>query len=270
MPKRNLKQCLAENGFILNGYCTIPSPFAAELYACQGWDSVTLDLQHGLIGYESALGILQAITWTDVVPLARVPWLEPGIIMKLLDAGVMGITCPMINTAEEAERLVRYCKYPPRGERSTGPLRAALVNGPEYLGKANELVNVFAMVETVEAVENIAEITAVDGLNGIYIGPQDLSMSLGKGPRGEKLDPEVDAAIEKVLRQCIKRGLVAGVIAPTPEYALQMLQRGFRFVTLSGDARALMAQAKRWVDGVRELTSAFSSDHRARNGHASL
>jgi 4-hydroxy-2-oxoheptanedioate aldolase len=255
MIGKSLKQRLTERGYVLNGYLTIPNAFSAELYARQGWDAVTIDLQHGLVGYESAVHILQALTAIDVSPLVRVPWLEPGLIMKLLDAGAVGITCPMINTADEAERLVRYCKYPPQGERSAGPLRAALVNGSDYIARANDLVNVFAMIETAEAVANVAEITAVDGLDGIYLGPQDLSMSIGKGPRGETLDPAVDAMIERVLQACIAKGLVAGIIAPTPQYAVQMLQRGFRFITLPGDARALMMQAKSWVDGVRGLAA---------------
>jgi 4-hydroxy-2-oxoheptanedioate aldolase len=252
---RSLKERLAEKKYVLNGYCTMPGTLSAEIYSRQGWDAVTIDMQHGAIGYDFALPILQAITASGVVPLVRVPWLEPGLIMKLLDAGALGITSPMINTAEDAERLVRYCKYPPRGERSTGPLRASMIYGADYIGRANAMVNVFAMIETAEAVENVEKITAVDGLDGIYIGPQDLSMSLGKGPRREELDPEVDAAVERILQQCIKRNLVAGIIAPTPDHALKLIKRGFRFITMSNDARALAAQAKSLVDGVHKLVA---------------
>jgi 4-hydroxy-2-oxoheptanedioate aldolase len=139
-----------------------------------------VDMQHGVIGYDVALTILQSLTAIDVVPLVRLPWLEPGIIMKLLDSGALGITCPMINTAKEAERLVRYCKYPPRGKRSAGPLRAAMIYGSDYIRKANDLVNVFAVIETAEAIVNVEEITAVDGIDGIYLGPRSLHVA-GRG-----------------------------------------------------------------------------------------
>ncbi len=250
---RTLKERLAAKPYVLNGYIAMPGAFSAEVYARQGWDVVTLDMQHGAIGYDVALTILQSLTAIDVVPLVRVPWLEPGIIMKLLDAGALGITCPMINDAKDAEQLVRYCKYPPRGERSTGPLRAQMIYGADYIKQANGLVNVFAMIETAEAIENVDEITSVDGIDGIYLGPQDLSMSLGVGPRSDELAPVVEAAIDRVLEHCLRKNLIVGMIAPNAEHAARLIKRGVRFVTMSNDARALAAQAKSLVDGVHKL-----------------
>ena len=249
---RTLKERLAEKPYVLNGYCAMPSAFAAEVYARAGWDAVTIDMQHGAIGYDVALTILQALAAVDVVPLVRVPWLEPGIIMKLLDAGALGITCPMVSTAAQAEQLVRYAKYPPRGERSAGPLRASMIYGSDYISKANERINLFAMIETAEAIENVDEITATDGIDGIYIGPADLSLSLGAGQRGEVLSPVVEAAIDRILNSCARRNLIVGMIASNAEQAAALIKRGVRFVTLSNDARALQAQAKAWVEGVRK------------------
>jgi 4-hydroxy-2-oxoheptanedioate aldolase len=248
-----LQERLAAKGYILNGYCAMPGAFSAELYAGQGWDAVTLDLQHGLIGYESAVAMLQAIAASGVLPLVRLPWLDPGLIMKMLDSGALGVTCPMINDAASAERLVRYAKYPPRGERSMGPIRAAAIYGADYPERANRTTSVLAMIETTEAVENIDAIAAVEGLDGIYIGPADLAVSMGKPVQLEAPDPAVEAAIAHVLERVTARGLVCGIFAPTPERAWALVERGFRFVTLSSDARALLAQTAAWVGGFRKL-----------------
>ena len=251
-----LTERLAKKGHVLNGYCAIPCAFSAELYARQGYDAVTLDLQHGLIGFDTAVPMLQALSSTDVLPLVRLPWLDPGLIMKVLDSGALGVTCPMINSAADAERLVRYSTYPPRGERSFGPIRAASVYGADYVSGSNRTVSVLAMIETAEAVENVDKIAAVDGLTGIYIGPGDLAISMGKPVQLGDFHPEVDAAIETVLRTCISRRLVAGIFAPTPEHAWRLVQRGFNFITLSSDARALLEQTQRWVSGFRRLSQA--------------
>lgn len=248
-----LRQQVREKGYVLNGYCQMPGTFSAELYARQGWDAVTLDLQHGLIGYDTALPMVQAMAPTGVLLLARVPWLDPAIIMKLLDAGVLGVTCPMVNTAADAERLVQYCKYPPRGERSYGPIRAGLLYGSDYAARANEAVSVLAMVETAEAVENLDKILAVADLDGVYIGATDLALSMGR-PMGQKeLDPAVESAVEHVLQQCRKRGVIAGMIARDPDQAGRLVQRGFQFITLSSDMQALAGQARQWVQGCRAI-----------------
>ncbi len=246
---------MAGKGYLLNGYCAIPAAFSAELYAGQGWDSITLDLQHGLIGYESAVAMLQAITASGVLPLVRLPWLDPGLIMKMLDSGALGITCPMINDAESADRLVRYCKYPPRGERSMGPIRAAAVYGADYAERANRTTSVLAMIETEEAVRNIDAIAAVEGLDGVYIGPADLAVSMGKPIQLDHPDSAVAAAIAHVRERVTARGLVCGSFAPTPERAWELVKQGFRFVTLSSDARALLAQTAAWVSGFRALAA---------------
>ena len=251
-----LNALIAAKGFVLNSYLQLPGAFSAEVYAAQGWDAITLDTQHGLIGYHDAVAILQAIARTGVLPLVRVPGLESGAIMKLLDAGALGITCAMINTAADAERLVRICKYPPRGERSFGPARAALVHGEDYARRADSLVSVLAMVETAEAVANIDAILGVDGIDGIYLGPADLAQSMGRPVGIGDLDPAVAAAIERVRAACVARGKIVGMIAPDPMRAWQLVERGFRFVSLSSDMRALAGQAKAWVEGFRRCAAA--------------
>ena len=186
MRKNKLKQFIKEEKPIINGWLQIPSSFSAEVMAHQGWDSLTIDMQHGLVDYTNALPMLQTISTTDVTPLARVNWNEPGQIMKILDAGCYGIICPMVSNKEEAERFVQACLYPPKGYRSFGPIRGLLYGGPDYGKYANDEILKFAMIETKESLENLDSIMSTPGLNGIYIGPADLSLALGEKPSFDK------------------------------------------------------------------------------------
>jgi 4-hydroxy-2-oxoheptanedioate aldolase len=251
MSRRTLKSIIAAKGYALTSYISMPGGLGAELYARQGWDAITLDLQHGLLGYDSMITVLQAIAAVDVVPLARVPWLDPSGIGRVLDAGVLGIACPMINAEADARALVRYSKYAPRGERSLGPLRAAMLDGDGYARTANEAVSVFAMIETAEALANLDAILGVEGIDGIYVGPGDLAVSMGVEPRMEGYDPQIERALDRISERCAAKGAIAGILAPNPAAAGHMLRRGFRFLTLSSDARALVAQAGAWVVGTR-------------------
>ena len=256
-PSQSLKERMAAKGYLLNGYCGMPSAFAAEIYSRQGWDAVTLDMEHGSIGFDCAVAMLQAMTASGVVPLARIPAVDPALIGMLLDAGALGITCAMIENAGQARDLVRACKYPPRGGRSLSRVsRAALVYGPDYNSRADELVNVYAMIETAEGMKNLEAITAVEGLDGIYVGSVDLAMSvLGRFPPAVGRDAEIDAMIEdattRIVASCVARGIVAGMNANTVDAAARLIERGFRFITLSSDVRAMVVQSKAWIDGVR-------------------
>ena len=143
---------------VINGWLQIPNSFTAELMANQNWDSLTLDMQHGVIDYSHAISMLQAISTTDVTPLARVNWNEPGQIMKILDAGAYGIICPMVSNKKEAENFVQACMYPPHGYRSFGPVRGLIYGGPDYANEANNEILKFAMIETKESLEKLDEI----------------------------------------------------------------------------------------------------------------
>lgn len=216
-----------------------------------GWDSVTLDLQHGLLDYSTALPMLQAINLAGAVPMARVPWNEPGIIMKLLDAGALGIVCPMINTRSECERFVGACRYAPRGYRSFGPTRARVTYGNDYEQRAADDVLTFAMVETAEALDNLEAIVSVPGLTGVYVGPADLSLSMGSPERSDPTMPEVVAALDAIRDACARRGIVAGIHCASTEYAAQMIAKGYRLVTIASDGNLLAAAARAAVQAVR-------------------
>lgn len=253
MRENRLRRLWAEDRAAVNGWCAIPSSFSAELMAHQGWDTLTIDLQHGLVDYQTAVTMLQAISTTETVPMVRVPWLEPGILMKVLDAGAYGVICPMVNSADDARRLVEACRYPPLGGRSFGPIRASVYAGADYPAQANDTVVVIAMIETKRALDNLDAIMAVPGIDAVYIGPADLANALGRTPGFDQTDPVVVEAIDLILKKATEHGLVAGIHNGTPEYATAMIDKGFRLVTIGSDARLMMAGAAQTVARMRDL-----------------
>ena len=250
MRENRLRTLWKSGGAAVNGWLTIPSSFSAETMAHQGWDTLTIDMQHGMIDDAALVPMLQAISTTDTVPVVRVPWLEPGILMRALDAGAYGVICPMVNTREDAQKLVAYTHYPPSGTRSFGPLRALLYGGPDYVLHANNTIVTFAMIETAKALDNLDDILSVEGLDAIYIGPSDLSLALGCIPTFDDLEPKAFEAVEYILARAKAHGVVAGIHNGTPEAALKRIAKGFQFVTIGSDAR-LMA------DGAQQVTAAM-------------
>jgi len=255
--KNSLKEIWKRGEAVINGWCSIPSSFSTEIMAHQGFDSITIDMQHGLVDYQVAVTMLQAISTTSIIPLTRVPWNDPARIMKALDAGSYGVICPMINTPEDAELLVRACKYPPRGYRSFGPIRAkyasggAIHGGGDYHNYANEETLAIPQIETREAIKNLDRILSTPGIGAIYIGPSDLSMALGKEPRKGQSDPEVVEAKQEILNKAKQYGIPAGIHTNSVEVAVEMVKQGFQLVSLQSDDRFLMSRAKQEVDEVR-------------------
>ena len=243
MRENRVKRIWQEGGAVLNGWLHIPSSFSAELMAHAGYDSLTLDLQHGASDFDTALAMMQAISTTDTMPMVRVPWNEPGLIMRVLDAGSYGVICPMINTREDAEKFVGACRYPPEGYRSFGPFRATLYGGADYAAHANEAVITMAMIETREALKNVDGIMSVPGLDAVFVGPADLGQSLGEGPGMDRTEPAVVEAIDGVLDAARRHDVVAGIFTGSVEYASQMVKKGFRFVTVLSDGRLLASAA---------------------------
>ena len=245
MRKNKLKELFKSGKPIINSWLSVPSSFSAEVMANQGWDSLTIDMQHGLIDYPNAVNMLQAISTTETTPMARVNWNEPGQIMKILDAGCYGIICPMVSNKKEAEKFIQACQYPPKGYRSFGPIRASIYGGNDYAKNANDEILKLAMIETKEALNKLDEILDTPNLDGIYIGPADLSLAVGEEPGFDK--PESTKAykeILKILDAAKKRNLLAGIHNGTPEYAQKMIDKGFNLVTVGSDSRYITSGAK--------------------------
>ena len=251
MRENRLRTLWKNDQTAINGWLAIPNSFSAEVMAHQGWDTLTIDMQHGVIDYAALVPMLQAISTTATVPIVRVPWLEPGIVMKALDAGAYGIICPMVNTREEAQRLVAYTNYAPKGTRSFGPVRATLYGGADYAQRANDTVVRFAMIETAQALDNLDDILSVEGLDAIYIGPSDLSLALGCRPVFDDVDPPVAQAIDHIVARAKAHGVVAGIHNGVPEVAKARVAKGFRFVTLGSDARMLAAGSQQLLAGMK-------------------
>jgi 4-hydroxy-2-oxoheptanedioate aldolase len=237
----------------LGAWLSLREPFLAEIAGTSGYDYVCVDMQHGLSEIGHVIAALQAMARTPTVPIARVPWNEPGIIGRALDAGALGVIIPMVNTPDEAERAVGACRYAPVGARSFGPLAAGARFGAGYYGSANTTVACIPMIETRHAVEHIDDILAVPGIDAVYIGPADLSITYGLSPAVDQTDPVFAEALATVVAACQRHGVVPGVHASAPLAAARHAA-GFRMITVGFDAapavQALRADVKTARDAV--------------------
>lgn len=255
--RNKLKDIWAEGRPVLHGWLSIGNPFTAEIMAAQGYDAISIDIQHGALDYSAVLPMFQAMRASGVVAMARVPWLDPAAIMKTLDAGAMGIICPMINSRAEAEEFVSYLRYPPEGQRSFGPTRAGVAM-PGYGLAMNDQILAFAMIETQAGMDNLEEIAATPGLDGIYVGPADLTLGTQAGrlpPGFDRQEEEMIALIQRIANVCNANGIVAALHCGTPDYAARAIGWGYRMTTVSGDTRLLAGAAAASVARWRELTS---------------
>jgi len=251
--RENKLQTLWKNGGVaVNGWLGIPSSASAESMARCGWDSLVVDLQHGLVDYTDAVPMLQAISQTDTTPMARVPWNMPDIIMKLLDAGAYGIVCPMINTPAECEEFIQNCRYAPRGRRSFGPIRAVMYAGADYWKYANETILTIAMIETQQALDNLDEILKTPGLDAIYVGPSDLGLSLGHQPMADPTAPKVMDAIKFIIDTAKKHKVAASIHCGQHPWAREMISRGYQLVTLANDNTLMQSAARAAIGATRE------------------
>lgn len=250
MRKNTLRETWKSGANTINGWLGLPNTMSAEIVANAGFESVTVDMQHGCVPFESVVPMFQAICTTSAVPMVRVPWNEPGIIMRTLDAGAYGVICPMINTVAEAKALVQASRYPPLGGRSNGPFRASIYGGADYVKYANDEVLVIAMIETETAIKNLPEILKVEGLDGVYVGPSDLGLSMGEEATLAPKSQKVIDGMKKIAELTNNAGLIPGVHCDGPATMLTRYAEGFRFGSLLNDSR-LLAQACQ--NGINEI-----------------
>lgn len=219
-------------------WLSIPSPITAEAAARAGVEYVCIDMQHGAIGYPDLIGMIQAVVLGGSRPIVRVPWNEQGIIGKVLDAGAQGVIVPMVNSVAEAEAVVRSCRYAPDGARSYGPALAAPRVDGDYVSWARENIAVIPMIETTQAVDAIDDILAVPGIDAVYVGPADLSLTLGLAAGNNDDHVAFADALATIVDACDRAGVVAGIHANgalTP----RRIEAGFRMVTVTTDLVAL-------------------------------
>jgi len=245
----SLREALTGTKPAIGGWCVIPGSFTAEIMASAGFDWVCVDVQHGLIGYQEMLVMLQAVAVVGVPSIVRVPWNDPGWIMKALDAGAAGVIVPMVNSPAEAAAAVGACRYPPDGYRSWGPTRASL-GVPDYSPElANRSVICAVMVETVAALEQLAEIVSVPGVDAVFIGPSDFALSMGFGPRTD--EPEHRRLLEGVPAVCRDHGVVAGIACGSAELLARWRQAGYTMLAAPSDLVTLRRATAEVLDSVR-------------------
>jgi 4-hydroxy-2-oxoheptanedioate aldolase len=249
-PAGPVREAWAAGRAARNAWLTIPDAHLAETVAARGVaEAVTLDLQHGLFDRGTAVHAIRAIAAHGAAPLVRLPEVDAALTGYLLDAGAAGVIAPMVESRPEAEALVAACRYPPRGRRSHGPTRAALRPGADAFAAAEAAV-VFAMVETREGLDRCEDLAAVDGLDGLFIGPGDLGLALGLGVGQDREEPELRDAFARVLAACRRAGKRAAIHAGSAAYAARMAGEGFDLVTVWVDAVAvaitLAAAAEVW------------------------
>ena len=262
---RTLRELWDGTEATIGGWCSIPSPFSAELMGRSGFDWVCIDTQHGVIGYDEMVPMLQALSITATPAFVRVPWNQPDHIMKALDAGAQGVIVPMVSTEDDARAAVAAAKYPPMGMRSWGPIRAAL-DVPDYSPEtANRRTIVAVMIETPGGVQNLEKILSVPGVDAVYVGPSDLALGHGMTPTLNVSDPEHLRLIETIVDGCRRHGIVAGIHCDSIETVRRWHARGYGMFTVGSDA-ALMRQAATAVvanafEGSREVVVGTSGQY---------
>lgn len=222
-------------------WLTIPSSLSAEALAHQGYDWICIDMQHGAIDYAAAFSMLTAMGATPTIPFVRVPWNDFSIINRVLDAGAMGVIVPMVNSAGEARAAVSACRYAPKGARSWGPIRASIALGADYFQRADDEIACIVMVETTQAVERLDDILAVPGIDAVYVGPADLSITLGLPP-GPDNGGAFEEARVRIAKTCNARGTAAGMHA-NASLAAKHVAAGYRMITITQDLVAMTSAA---------------------------
>ena len=217
----------------------LESPVSGEILATAGFDAVVVDLQHGSATLSDLPHLMRAFEPTPAVPFVRAAWNDPAELMRALDLGARGVICPMIGSRSEAEAFVSACRYPPAGTRSYGPILAAFGQGYDQTARANEQVLLFAMIETGDGLTNLDEIAATPGLDGLFVGPADLSLAMGLETFADLTDPTLLETLDRIVAASNSNGIMPGIHAPSPPRAAEMVARGFRFVSCAVDTDLL-------------------------------
>ena len=232
------------------------SPLVAEVMGHLGYDWVILDLQHGENNLGNLAALLTAVSATPTVPWVRVVSNDGPLIQRVLDLGAYGVVVPLVNDAREAEAAVRAMRYPPKGDRSWGPIRGALYGGPDYHAGAERELQLVVMIETAEGIKNADEILAVDGVDGCLIGTNDFSLSFGLTPRpvpdSSPMDPRVEEAVGAVLEAARRNGKAPGIFTTDPGMASERVRQGFRIISMLGDLAGLRAGCGAMLREVRQ------------------
>jgi 4-hydroxy-2-oxoheptanedioate aldolase len=255
LPGFSLATRLRAGETVHTGWCGLPSPLVAEAVAREGFTAVTLDSQHGLWDLAGLAAGIAAVRQGGAAPIVRVPLGDFALVSRMLDFGAEGIIAPMINTAVDARAFAAAAKFPPVGERSWGPQRAMMLAGiadqKDYLAGANDNIVTLAMIETRTALTNIDEIAGTAGIDGLFLGPSDLSIALSDGKTIEPESKVVEAELDRIVTAARKAGKIAGAYCASAERALAVAGRGMRFCAIASDMAFLRAGARMHLNKLR-------------------
>jgi len=253
--KNPIKVALKSKKVTIGSWLTLAHTAVAEIMAKSGFEWLAIDMEHSVIGIQDVEPLVQVIEASGCVPLVRLWSNDPVLAKRVMDAGAYGVIVPMVNSGKDAEKAVSSVKYPPGGERGVGLYRAQGfgVKFEEYKNSINQESLVIVQIEHKQAVENIAEITSVTGIDGVMIGPYDISGSLGV--TGELDHPSVKQAQEKVLAAAKRANIAAGihVVHPSLEEVKNRVNEGFRFIAYSTDAILLNSQCREATLGLKSF-----------------
>ncbi len=262
MRTNTVKRKMRAGEVSIGTWLTLDGTLAAEIMANAGFDWLVIDMEHGPVTMTSAQASIAAIRTTETIPLIRVGWNDSALIQQSLDIGAFGLVVPMINTPAEAAQVVKDACYPPLGERSRGGARARLAyrtDATTYGNHANEEILVLVQVETLEAVENAAAIASLDGIDGLFVGPNDLASSVGQWPLvWDGQAPALADAIARIPKIAREHGKCAGIMVPNAAIADRCIALGYQFVSLTSDGAFLDAAARRELASVTAQREAVS------------
>ncbi|WP_241082030.1 HpcH/HpaI aldolase family protein [Achromobacter xylosoxidans] len=258
MRENKAKRLLQAGQPVVNGWLAIPSSLSTEIVANCDFDAATVDLQHGLIDFSHAVLMMQALSTTTVTPIVRPTSSNAVEIMHLLDAGAYGVICPQVDDHHIAEAVVAACKYPPMGSRSFGPPRGVLYGGNDYFHFANDEILVFVMIESKTAVANLDRILDVPGIDGVFVGPNDLSLTYG-GPVGCEPGGEVGEIVEHIRAAASSRGYFTGIYCTDGEMVNRRIKQGFQLVNPGNDSSLLKNACNEQIAIVRSKAQSAPS-----------
>lgn len=257
----SLRASIRSGRSLIGAWFQLDSPMAAEITARLGFDWVGIDSQHGLIGFDGMLRMLQAIAIGGVPAIVRVAANDPDLIGQALDCGAAGVIVPLVESPEQAEAAVAACRFPPHGRRSWGPVRPALVEGYAPADAEREVVCI-PLIETAKGVEAIEEIAAVDHLDAVFVGPADLGLSLGGSPGSSLVDPLIAPHAERIFLACTAHELAVGAVPPGSEHVCAYLAAGCQIVPAYRDVQGLKEAASAALTAARITVGV--TDHSVR------
>ncbi|MBM3800791.1 MAG: hypothetical protein FJW26_00610 [Acidimicrobiia bacterium] len=245
MKENALKRRLKAGETTSGSWLSVAHPTVAEVMGLGGFDWLVIDMEHGIVGLETAQTLTQVLAATPAASIIRVPWNEPVIVKQVLECGPTGVMFPQVNTADQAAAAVRAVRYPPQGIRGIGCQRAAGFGAwfDDYLQNANAQQLVIVQIEHVEALENLESILKVEGIDVVFVGANDLSASMGL--LGQPQHPQVQQAISKALAGARRAGMAAGLVAADADEANRRFGEGFQFVAIGHDVGLLSATCRR-------------------------